>query len=211
MQKTLLILSVLLSFGLNAQIDRTKTQNYPRGLLGYEQSRILYQGVTYDFWAVANNYEDTELQGKNVQITEDPNDPFKYSVVPDTVGKCTLIVVALIPSIEKSVQMRLDIFSVRPKPDPIVLIGNTWSGNKIKDKFSTLNCRYDPNTGLRGVFEIDSWEITINSKTYSGIGKDLSKEVINAINALDPYEPIAVKLICSEDENHMELDGVFLK
>ena len=139
MQKTIVILVALISFSLNAQIDRTKMQNYPKGLLGHEQSRILYQGVTYDFWAIANGYEDTDLQGKNVQITEDPNDPFKYYVVPDSVGKCTLIVVALIPSIEKSVQMRLDVFSVQSKPDPIVMIGNTWNGNKLKDEFSIIS------------------------------------------------------------------------
>ena len=211
MKKILLVLMAITSLNLNAQIDRTKTQNNPRGLLGYEQSRILYQGVEYEFWAIANGYEDTELQGENVEIIENPDDAFRYFVVPDSIGTCTLRVVALIESREKSVAMRSDMFRVMPKPNPTVILGKTWSGNKLGKENSTIHCRYDMNTALRGSFEIDSWVVKINDKVYKGVGNDLSKELIAEIEKLKSDTPIIVKVLCNGGGEKLDLIGVFLK
>lgn len=213
MKYTILLLFVFLmrTLSVNAQLDRTQTQNNPRGLIGINFPTSLYEGVTYEFWALANGYEDTDLKGENVTIERDPNDPFKYYVTPIEPGKCTLTVVALIPSIGKTIEMRKDTYLVKENPEIDMRIGRVKSGGVLENELGIISCGYSVNERSDSQFNTISWTLTIDKLDYTGVGKDMSDEAIKAIAVLDDKEPIVLTATFDFDGEKKELVGVYLK
>ena len=98
---------------------------------------------------------------------------------------------------ERSVSLKMQSFQVKEYPAPTILFSKQNSGQILSELSDSteLICAIPWDAGIDNKFEIQSWEIKVGEKVFTGNGPLLTKELIEYFNqSNDEYVHVNVNL-----------------